>query len=208
MFVFSLARTPVFVTPRVLAAAPSSDCIDSGSSSRIAIRIGFLRQSAGFLRRFDQRIGGDAMTTTVRVPVCAAPAVLFLVLGLGAARAEAAGEQAEQFTPEFRQVHVNQDVKHTPKIVAPESVTRGEWFTVTVSVGAGAQHPSLSEHHVRYIALYKEAVEIARAYLHPVYSSPTVTFTIALDEGGTLRALAEPTHSAAWEASTKIAVRP
>ena len=87
-------------------------------------------------------------------------------------------------------------------------VKRGDWFTVTVSVGAGAQHPSLAEHFVRYIALYKDGVEIARTYLHPVYSSPTVTFTIALDEGGSLRALAEPTHSSVWEASKKIVVRP
>jgi len=51
-------------------------------------------------------------------------------------------------------------------------------------------------------------VEIARTYLHPVYSLPVVTFTIALDEGGSLRAVAEPTHSAAWEASKKIEVLP
>jgi superoxide reductase len=56
------------------------------------------------------------------------------------------------------------------------------------------------------LALYKDSAEIARVYLHPVFSAPKVTFTIALDEGGTLRALAEPTHSAAWEASKKIAV--
>jgi hypothetical protein len=41
-----------------------------------------------------------------------------------------------------------------------------------------------------------------------VFSAPKVTFTIAVDEGGTLRALAEPTHSAAWEASKKISVVP
>ena len=79
---------------------------------------------------------------------------------------------------------------------------------MTVSVGAGGQHPSLSEHFVRYIALYKDTVEIARVYLHPVYSLPTVTLTIALDEGGLLRAVEEPTHSAAWEASKKIDVLP
>jgi superoxide reductase len=79
---------------------------------------------------------------------------------------------------------------------------------VTVSVGAGSPHPSLSEHHVRSIALYKDTVEIARVYLHPVYSSPKVSFTIALDEGGSLRALSEPTHSAAWEVSRKITVVP
>lgn len=131
-----------------------------------------------------------------------------MFLSLGVARAHAAGEQAEQFTPEFRQIHTSYDEKHTPKIVAPASVKRGEWFTVTVSVGAAGQHPSLSEHFVRYIALYKDTVEIARVYLHPVYSLPTVTLTIALDEGGTLRALEEPTHSSAWEASKKIEVSP
>ena len=125
-----------------------------------------------------------------------------------AADAQAAGEQAEQFTPEFRQVHTTYDPKHSPKIEAPESVKRGEWFKVTVSVGAGSVHPSLQEHFVRYIALYKDAVEISRVYLHPVYSAPSVTFTIALDEGGVLRALAEPTHSAAWESSKKITVLP
>ena len=150
----------------------------------------------------------DKMMTKVRIPPRTVFAVLCLVLSLGAARTQAAGEQAEQFTPEFRQVRATYDEKHTPKIVAPNSVARGEWFTVTVSVGAGSQHPSLSEHFVRYIALYKDALEIARVYLHPVYSSPTVTFTVALDEGGLLRALAEPTHSAAWEASKKIAVLP
>ena len=148
------------------------------------------------------------MTTIHRIPASAASAALLLLLSLGVARVDAAGEQAEQFTPEFRQIHTSYDQKHTPKIVAPESVKRGEWFAVTVSVGAGGQHPSLSEHFVRYIALYKDTVEIARVYLHPVYSLPTVTLTIALDEGGMLRAVEEPTHSAAWEASKKIDVLP
>jgi len=119
-----------------------------------------------------------------------------------------AGDQAEQFTPEFLQPHATYDAKHSPKIDAPDSVKRGEWFKVTITVGAGSLHPSLQEHFVRYIALYKDGLEISRAYLHPVYSAPSVTFTISLDEGGALRALAEPTHSAVWEVSKKIVVRP
>jgi superoxide reductase len=148
------------------------------------------------------------MANTIRIPRCAISTALSLLLGFGVATAYAAEEQADQFTPEFRQVHTTYDAKHSPKITAPDSVKRGEWFNVTVSVGAGSQHPSLSEHFVRYIALYKDAVEIARVYLHPVYSSPTVTFTVALDEGGSLRAVEEPTHSAAWETSKKISVLP
>ncbi len=148
------------------------------------------------------------MIKAIRVPRNAVYAAIAFGLGLTGIDTRAAGDQAEQFTPEFRQIHSTFDAKHSPKIVAPDSVNRGDWFTVTVSVGAGSQHPSLSEHSIRYIALYKDSVEIARAYLHPVYSSPTVTFTIALDEGGTLRALAEPNHSAAWETSKKIEVKP
>jgi superoxide reductase len=121
--------------------------------------------------------------------------------------APAMSGQEEQFTPEFRAVRSSFDQKHTPRITAPDSVKRGQWFEVTVAVGTD-MHPSLAEHFVRYIALYKDTAEIARIYLHPVFSAPKVTFTIALDEGGMLRVLAEPTHSAAWEASKKIAVVP
>ncbi len=148
------------------------------------------------------------MNNVTGVPLRAASAALLLALFGLATLVSAAEEQAEQFTPEFRQVHTSFDAKHSPKIVAPDSVKRGEWFTVTVSVGAGSQHPSLQEHFVRYIALYKDSVEIARTYLHPVYSAPIVTFTVALDEGGELRAVEEPTHSAAWVTSKKIEVRP
>jgi len=134
--------------------------------------------------------------------------VAIFALATIAAQAQPAGEQAEQFTPEFRQTHATYDAKHSPKIEAPDSVKRGEWFTVTVTVGSGSMHPSLQEHFVRYIALYKDSLEISRVYLHPVYSAPKVTFTVALDEGGALRAVAEPTHSAAWETLKTIVVRP
>lgn len=131
---------------------------------------------------------------------------IFVVIGLAL---PAFAGQEEQFTPEYKQVRGSLDAKHTPKFVAaPDQVKRGQWFDVTVSVGAGGDHPSLTEHHVRYIALYLNTAEIARVYLHPIYSFPRVTFTIALDEGGMLRAIAEPTHSAGWEASKKITVVP
>ncbi len=139
--------------------------------------------------------------------VVAAGLALAVFLAWGAGQRAWAGQE-EQFTPEYKEVHRSFDAKHAPKIVAPDSVKRGQWFDVTVSVGAGGDHPSLGEHFVRYIALYKDTVEIARVYLHPVYSFPKVTFTIALDEGGSLRAVEEPTHSAAWETSKRITVVP
>jgi superoxide reductase len=135
----------------------------------------------------------------------AAAAMAALALTGGTARVGAQG-QGEQFTPEYREVRRSYDEKHTPKIEAPDTVKRGQWFDVTVTVGAGSAHPSLAEHFVRYIALYKDSAEIARVYLHPVFSYPKAVFTIALDEGGNLRAVAEPTHSAGWESSKKIVV--
>ena len=135
----------------------------------------------------------------------AVAAMAALLLAGGTARVGAQG-QAEQFTPEYREVRRSYDEKHTPKIEAPDQVKRGQWFEVTVTIGAGGVHPSLSEHFVRYIALYKDSAEIARVYLHPVFSYPKAVFTIALDEGGNLRAVAEPTHSAGWESSKKITV--
>jgi superoxide reductase len=132
---------------------------------------------------------------------------LALVVAGVTASATWAGQE-EQFTPEYRALRASFDPKHTPKIVAPDSVKRGQWFDVTVTVGAGGEHPSLSEHSIRYIALYINTAEISRVYLHPVYSLPKVTFTIALDEGGSLRAIAEPNHSAGWEAAKKITVAP
>ncbi|HEY3065653.1 MAG TPA: desulfoferrodoxin family protein [Methylomirabilota bacterium] len=144
----------------------------------------------------------------VRVKPCTrALSVMAVVLACAGPLAVQAGQE-EQFTPEFREVRSSHDPKHTPRIVAPDSVKRGQWFDVTVTVGADSIHPSLSEHFVRYIALYKDTTEIARVYLHPVFSAPKVTFTVSLDEGGMLKAQAEPTHSAAWEASRKIAVVP
>ena len=138
-------------------------------------------------------------------------AAVGLVIGVfaagGSGRTVWAGQE-EQFTPEYKELRTSLDPKHTPKITAPDSVKRGQWFDVTVNVGAGGEHPSLSEHSIRYIALYINSAEIGRAYLHPVYSYPKVTFTIALDGGGSLRAIAEPNHSAGWEAAKKITVAP
>jgi superoxide reductase len=120
---------------------------------------------------------------------------------------QAAGEDlVPEITPDFDHNKTAHDPKHTPKITAPDKVKAGEWFDVTVEVGDEARHPSLIEHHVRWIAIYKDDVEIARAYLHPVMSTPKVTFTIRLEQSCKLRALEEPTHTAAWESSKDIKV--
>jgi superoxide reductase len=132
------------------------------------------------------------------------------LIALAPTHAFAQGQPAEdivpEITPDFDHVKTGQDPKHTPKITAPDKVKAGEWFDVTVEVGNEARHPSLIEHHVRWIAIYKDDVEIARTYLHPVFSTPKVTFTIRLEKSAKLRAMEEPTHTAAWETSKDIKV--
>jgi len=124
-----------------------------------------------------------------------------------AAAAPAADDPVPEITPAYKENTTAYDPKHTPKITAPDTVTAGEWFDVTVEIGAGARHPSMGEHFVRYIAIYNGDVEIARTYLHPVYSSPKVTYTIRLKEDATLRAMEEPNHTAGWIASKQIKVQ-
>jgi len=128
------------------------------------------------------------------------------VMGVQSVRAQS---QLEQFRPTFDKIstiHDAADPKHTPKIIAPKKVKAGEWFQVKVMVGHEALHPTMAEHYVRYIALYKKDVELCRTYLHPVHTKPEVTFSIALEKSTTLRVLAEPNHAAAFEATHAIEV--
>jgi len=142
-------------------------------------------------------------TTTI---ASAAAVALTSVLACTSATAQPAPGPVPDITPAFKENKTAYDPKHTPKITAPDKVKAGEWFEVTVEVGKGARHPSLAEHFVRYIAIYNGEVEIARTYLHPVYSSPKVTFTIRLDETSTLRAMEEANHTAGWITTKKIEV--
>jgi len=116
--------------------------------------------------------------------------------------------QLEQITPAFKQVKTERDAKHTPKIHCPDRVEAGEWFDVTITVGIDQLHPTLEEHYVNWIAIYKNDVELARVYLHPVHTKPQVTFTIALEESAELVVLEQPNHTAPWKASKRITVVP
>jgi desulfoferrodoxin (superoxide reductase-like protein) len=146
-----------------------------------------------------------------------------MLLAGQAARADDKSQDLEQLKPDFDKVAgAKEDPKHTPAIKAPDKVNAGEWFNVTINIGDKALHPSLVEHHVRWISLEADGVEINRVYLHPVLSKPEVTFTIALpddrtfDKDGnvtarkdrtvTLRAVEAPTHASQFWSEKKITV--
>ena len=121
----------------------------------------------------------------------------------------ARANQLDQIKPDFDHVKKapkETDPKHTPKIECPDEVTAGDWFEVTVNCGVGAQHPTMDVHFVSWIALFKDDVEICRAYFNPVHTMPKVTFTIALERSCVLRVQEQPNHTAPWENSKKIKV--
>lgn len=121
---------------------------------------------------------------------------IFILLGFSTARAEGP----------FSGIQKGPDPKHTPMIEAPDSVKAGEAFSVTIRVGE-KMHPSDVGHSVQWIELYAGEVQLARASLTPTLTQPVVTFNIMLKESTILRALSQPNHSAAWEATKKITVK-
>jgi desulfoferrodoxin (superoxide reductase-like protein) len=154
--------------------------------------------------------------------VIASFATASILLTGAVARAE--GQDVDKITADFEKPMGDKaDPKHTPAIDAPATVNAGDWFPVKINIGDKAQHPSLVEHFVRWIAIEADGVEIERVYLHPVMSKPEVTFVIALpdsrtfDKDGnttarkdrvvTLRAVEMPTHASQFWSEKKITVK-
>lgn len=135
--------------------------------------------------------------------------LVLCALGMASACSEyrmAQANQLDQIKEDFGAIKKGRDPKHTPKIEAPKKVEAGEWFEVTITIGVEKLHPTMDTHYINWIALFKNDVEIARAYLNPVHTMPKVTFTIALEKSCTLRVLEQPNHTAPWEAKHKIKV--
>ncbi|MBD3246696.1 MAG: Neelaredoxin [Candidatus Omnitrophica bacterium] len=58
---------------------------------------------------------------------------------------------------EFKELFQSADwkqEKHVPVIDVPDSVKKGEFFKVTVTIGKEVAHPNKTEHHIRWIDVY------------------------------------------------------
>lgn len=44
--------------------------------------------------------------------------------------------------------------KHVPVIDVPESIKKGEFFSIEVTIGKEVAHPNKTEHHIRWIDIY------------------------------------------------------
>lgn len=115
--------------------------------------------------------------------------------------------------------------KHVPVIEAPDSVEKGQFFDVKVSVGKGVAHPNKAEHHIKWVNLYflpdgaKFPYEIGHAAFSAhgestegpdtsaVYTHHTATFAFKTDKPGTIFASSLCNIHGLWESSKALVVK-
>jgi superoxide reductase len=119
-------------------------------------------------------------------------------------------KQADLFeginTPKDHNNMTDLEKKHVPVITAPAMVNRGKPFNVTIEVGKLISHPNEHDHHIEFVDLYEDKVFLCRADLSAARTFPNVTFNIALQKGGILRAFESCNMHGVWEGTTSISV--
>jgi len=114
--------------------------------------------------------------------------------------------------------------KHVPVIECPEKVAANEVFDGRVGLGRQGAHPTTTEHHIRWVALYFHAegdkfpYEIGRcefsahgeagagANQGPVYTHHQATFSMKTSKPGTLHAMALCNIHGLWQSSQELQI--
>lgn len=115
--------------------------------------------------------------------------------------------------------------KHVPVIELPDSVKKGEFFRITVTVGKEIAHPNKAEHHIRWIAVYflpegeKFPCQIAKAEFSAhgesvkgpdtstVYTHPEVVLNFKTEKPGTVYASSYCNIHGLWQSAKEIQVK-
>ena len=115
--------------------------------------------------------------------------------------------------------------KHIPAIEAPDTVSKGEVFNVTVTVGKEIAHPNKTEHHIRWIDVYfqpdgeKFPYQIGKTEFtahgespqgpdsSTVYTNPSIVIGLKTDKPGTIIATSYCNIHGLWENSKAVAVK-
>ncbi len=101
--------------------------------------------------------------------------------------------------------------RHTPHVIAPPRVAKGEAFNVTVKMGQEYVHPDLPEHFIQSLSLYKGEKLLANASYapgaatsgkEPASTFQEATFRIALDGKATLSAVSYCTMHGLWQSDS------
>ena len=115
--------------------------------------------------------------------------------------------------------------KHVPVIESPDSVKKGEFFRITLTVGKEIAHPNTTEHHIRWISVFflpdggKFPYQIGKAEFashgesaegpntSTVYSNPELTAVFKTEKSGTILASSYCNIHGLWQNSKKIEVK-
>ncbi len=95
--------------------------------------------------------------------------------------------------------------KHLPLIDAPDKVSAGAEFEITIDVGRLLTHPSEPGHSIQWISLKRGNVTLASVHLTPSVK-PIVTFKTTLSETTELRAVERCNLHGEWENRKKVLV--
>lgn len=114
--------------------------------------------------------------------------------------------------------------KHVPVIEAADTVKKGEFARITLSVGKEIPHPNTTEHHIRWIAAYflaegeKFPYEIGtfnfsahgESVQDPntstIYTHPQITLSFKADKSGTLMAASYCNIHGLWQSSKDLKI--
>jgi len=115
--------------------------------------------------------------------------------------------------------------KHVPVIEAPDTVNKGEFFRITVSVGKEIAHPNKTEHHIRWISVFfqpageKFPYQVAKAEFSAhgesvngpdtstVYTHPETVLNFKTDKPGMIYASSYCNIHGLWQGSKEIKVK-
>jgi len=101
------------------------------------------------------------------------------------------------------------EMKHLPVIEAPDTITAGEPFDVTITVGS-IQHVMEIAHHIQWVDLYSGENFITKVLFTPVFTRARATITMLDDRNDgkeTLRAIERCNVHGMWENTKEIVVK-
>ncbi|MDP2939605.1 MAG: class II SORL domain-containing protein [Candidatus Omnitrophota bacterium] len=130
--------------------------------------------------------------------------------------------------PDFKDLFQSADwkaEKHVPVIECSDTVKRGEFFKVTVTVGKEITHPNTTEHHIRWIEVYfhpegeKFPYEIGRFEFNAhgestqgpntssLFAHPEATLMFKTDKSGRIFSASYCNIHGLWQYSKELSVK-
>jgi superoxide reductase len=116
-------------------------------------------------------------------------------------------------TPEMKEAKRDYLDRHTPHVLAPARVKKGEAFPVVVKMGQDYVHPDLDNHHIQRLQLFDGDRLLATAVYEPgaftagreeAKGYSQVSFQIALARKARLCALTYCTQHGLWLSEEQV----